>query len=219
MPIATPVFATPPAAPLFPSPPPASTDPPPPGESLFAEPWLSPDQELPSCDVYDLAESCPTLTEVARNPNLPCGLDQVGEHCAYPSDARGANLLECALAPDGASWQRRHARCARNCWEEMPHSFAELSDANCSERELVDCERAATDQDAVDDELKRIRDACGLPDHMAIGTLLSPQGCARAVFIEDTGSLAKCAANRLARVRFGCVPRCASSKEADDILL
>lgn len=209
---------TPTTAPPLPIPPPTTVAPPMAARPM-PSPWLRPERDLPSCEVHNLAEDCPPLMRVVGNFELPCDLSQVGQRCAYPSDDSGANLLECALSARGAVWQRGHARCSRNCWEEMPHPFAELDDSNCEERTLVSCEAAATNQDAIDSELKRIAAECDLPAGMVLGILVSSQGCGRALFIEDTGGLAKCAANAIARRRFSCGLRCASSKELGDSIL
>lgn len=216
-PIALPPSASPPIPPppVVTSPSPLSALPP----GLDLSPWLPPERDLPSCDIHNVADECPELFRLLTEPKLACDLSQVGQRCPYPSDEDGANLLECTLGASGPIWQRIHARCSRNCWEEMPHPFAELDDGNCSERPLVPCEDAPTNQDAIDSELKRVAAECNLPRGMVLGMLVSPEGCGRALFIEDTAGLAKCAANALARRRFSCGQRCASSKEVGDLLL
>jgi hypothetical protein len=193
------------------------------GSAQREEPWFSLDQDLPSCTIHNLTLDCPVaetvLASQGREP-LPCRRDQVGQRCAYPSAKREANLLECSIV-NGAghtAWQFRRARCARDCFSEIPHSFAELSTSDCLARPAVACDDMATEQDSADNLLKGVARTCALPEGMVLGLLLSSDGCGRALFI-DSATVPHCVAEQIKRWRLGCTPRCVSTKEPGSSLL
>jgi hypothetical protein len=192
--------------------------------SAAAAPWFSLDQPQPTCSIRGLSDDCPTPEEVLRNQerSLPCRGDQLGQRCAYPSEAGAANLLLCATDAEASGqphWLFRRERCSRDCFNEIPHSFAALTNNDCLDRPLYPCAGTGTDQTAVDDALKTIAHNCGAPSGTVFGLLLSAEGCGRALFLEDIGRVAKCASDEVMRWRFGCAPACVSTMEAGDTII
>ena len=139
--------------------------------------------------------------------------------CAYPvpGSPRELSVYTCIppfLPPDTFPPPYTRVQCPRNCFAELPTPFQELNTSNCQSRSLLPCDIVVTDQLAVDLTLQQFARECGMTSYH-LGIILSPEGCARALFTQDFVDPAiKCVAQRLGRVRFGCVPTCAIAKSA-----
>jgi hypothetical protein len=161
------------------------------------------------CTIRNVGDCPATEAEATRCPST------VGVRvCAYPSSEDARQLVAHTCAPIlGVSTDAvTRVQCTRNCFRDLYPSFEELAPHDCLSRPVIPCDQLITDQQTVDFALDQMVRECGFTTYR-FGVILSPEGCARTLGGEQIlDPAAKCVADRLAKVRFGCSLSCAIAR-------